>query len=417
MYTNIMIVWYMSYGLDFQMLVRLFLQQLLAVEDDTKLSSCDDLARLTTVAPTDMEEKMTRNSAISLVPGLTLSHGVPSPPTTVPLEADNRAVNTNSISVDEDSVSDHVRDDQQPGKSNGDEIAPAQDVSLSVDGDGKNLDLINPFGDELDADMESKEQINSKSAVRKQQQEPNQQQQELNQQQQEPNQQQEEPNQQQQLTGAADTFSVVQVTEGGGQQMGSLTARVVSPNAPASLLDTDLHVPLTPLSPDATLPSCQDNKEFTSLVAEALPVSLYDDQCKTGDSVLCEGSTNLVSTDNEVLPVGVEDTDPCGQGENLSTNMGMQPQTPSQHQATPSRALSSAELSLKQRLREEGGEGGERAGKQEEREEGYKKAGKQDEFAAVREMMDLTAADLMIESQLLGAGEDEATVPSCSPVR
>jgi len=128
-----------------------------------------------------------------------------------------------------------------------------------------------------------------------------------------------------------------------------------------------------------------------------------------------------VSTDNEVLPVGVEDTVPCGQGENLSTNMGMQPQTPSQHQATPSRsdvrALSSAELSLKQRLREEGRKGGERAGKQEEREEGYKKAGKQDEFAAVREMMDLTAADLMIESQLLGAGEDEATVPSCSPVR
>jgi len=32
--------------------------------------------------------------------------------------------------------------------------------------------------------------------------------------------------------------------------------------------------------------------------------------------------------DNEVLPVGVEDTVPCGQGENLSTNMGMQPQTP-----------------------------------------------------------------------------------------
>jgi len=408
-------------GLKFQMLVWLFLQQLLAVEDDTKPSSCDDLARLTTVAPTDMEEKVTPNSAISLVPGLTLSHGVPSPPTTVPQEADSRAVNTNSLSVDEDSVSDHVRDDQQPGKSNGDEIAPAQDVSLSVDGDGKNLDLLNPFGDELDADMESNEQISSKYAVRKQQQEPNQQQQELNQQQEEPSQQQQEPNQQQQLTGAADTFSEVQVTEGGGKQMGSLTARVVSPNAPASLLDTDLHVPLTPLSPDATLPSCQDNKEFTSLVAEALPVSLYDDQCKTSDSALCEGSKNLVSTDNEVLPVGVEDTVPCGQGENLSTNMGMQPQTPSQHQATPSRsdvrALSSAELSLKQRLREEGRKGGERAGKQEEREEGYKKAGKQDEFAAVREMMDLTAADLMIESQLLGAGEDEATVPSCSPVR
>lgn len=399
------------------MLVWLFLQQLLAVEDGTKPSGCGDLARLTTVAPTDIEEKMTPNSAISLVPGLTLSHGVPSPPTTVSQEADNRAVNTNSISVDEDSVSDHVRDDQQPGKSNGDEIAPAQDVSPSVDGDGKNLDLLNPFGDELDADMESTEEISSKPAVRKQQQEPNQQ--ELNQQE-ELSQQQQEPNQQQQLTGAADTFSVVQVTEGGGQQMGSLTAQVVSPNAPASLLDTDLHVPLTPLLPDATLPSCQDNKEFTSLVAEALPISLYDDQHKTSDSVLCEGSKNLVSTDNEVLPVGVEDTVPCGQGENLSTNMGMQPQTPSQHQATPSRsdvrALSSAELSLKQRLRE-GGEGGERAGKQEEREEGYKKAGKQDEFAAVREMMDLTAADLMIESQLLGAGEDEATVPSCSPVR
>ena len=355
-----------------------------------------------------MEEKPTPNSAISFVPGLALSHGVSSPPATVPLEADNRAVNTNNISVDEDSalLSNNVTDDH----SNGGED------------DGKNLDLLNPF---VDADVENAEQISSEPAVG----EPQDQQQELNQHQQEPSQQQQEPSQQQQqLTGATDTFSVAQVTGGCVQQfqhLGSLTAQMVSPKAPAAVLDTDLCAALTSLSPDATLPICEHNKELTSLLAGALPESLYDDQCKTGDSIICEGSKNLLtSTTNELLPVGVttsvselEDTALCEQGEVLSTNTGTQPQTPSHQQATPSQsdvpALSSAELSLDstrhkwQRRRGEEGGG----------EEGGKQAGKHDEFAAVQEMMDLTAADLMMESQLLGGGGDEATVPSCSPAR
>ena len=156
-------------------------------------------------------------------------------------------------------------------------------------------------------------------------------------------------------------------------------------------LNADLHVPPPPLSPDATLPNSQSSKEHTEL---SLPESLYDGN--TSDSKLPEDSKTSNSSELPLeFPTFVSELE---EGVNAGT------QLPSQHQNTPIQPNITAPNSTpckRQRLKQ--GE-----------EESYR-GQEQDEFAAVQEMMDLTAADLAIESQLLGG--DEATVPSCSPAR
>ena len=319
------------------------------VEDIPKLDSHDSQDTLAEVATVDVEKKTTLNSAIAFIPGLALSQGVSSP---IAMATEASQVDSKGVDTDSGTLSSNLEASQRTGKSNGDKRMASRE--LCPDEDEKNLNLLDPFRDDVDTESMSTELV-SKGG---------------------------------QQGTAVPTVRPLDLDEG------------CTHNTLAEL-DADLHVPLPPLSPDATLPNSQSSKEHTEL---SLPESLYDGN--TSDGKLPEDSkTSLMSNSSELpleFPTSVSELE---EGVNAGT------QLPSQHQNSPIQpnitallpTKSSPNSTLCKRQRLEQG-----------KEESYR-GQEQDEFAAVQEMMDLTAADLAMESQLLGG--DEATVPSCSPAR
>ena len=329
----------------------MYLQEPLAVEDLPKLDSHDSQDTLGEVATVDVEKKTTPNSDIAFIPGLALSQGVSSP---VAMATETPQVDSKVVDTDSGTLSSNVDANQCTGKSNSDKrMASCELGPTGEDEDEKNLNLLDPFRDELDVDTES--------------------------------------------------TSTELVTK--GDQQGTAVP-IVHPlgldegrtHNTLAELDADLHVPLPPLSPDATLPNSQSSKEHTEL---SLPESLYDGN--TSDDKLPEDSkTSLMSNSSEV-PLEFTTSVSKLEGVNVGTQLPSQLQnTPIQPNITVPKSSPNSTPCKRQRL-EQG---------EEERYRGQE----QDEFAAVQEMMDLTAADLAMESQLLGEG-DEATVPSCSPAR
>ena len=321
------------------------------MEDLPKLDSHDSQDTLAEVATVDVEKKTASNSGIAFIPGLALSQGVSSPvfmATEAP-QVDSKVVDTDSVTL-----SSNVEATQCTGKSNSDKrMASCELGPTGEDEDEKNLNLLDPFRDELDVDTES--------------------------------------------------TPTELVTKGDQQGTAVPTVRPLDldegrTHNTLAELDADLHVPLPLLSPAATLPNSQSSKEHTEL---SLPESLYDGN--TSDGKLPEDSkTSLMSTSSEE-PLEFATSVSELEGVNVGTQLPSQLQnTPIQPNITAPKSSPNSTPCKRQRLKQ--GEEESHCGQE------------QDEFAAVQEMMDLTAADLAMESQLLGEG-DEATVPSCSPAR
>ena len=317
------------------------LQEPLAGEDTSELDSHDSPETLGTAG---VEKKTTSNSAI---PGLALSQGVCSP---VAMATEASQVDSKGmVSVDSSTLSSNEKVSQQTGKSIGDERMASHELCpAGEDKDERNLNLLDPFRDEVDEGTES-------------------------------------------------------ISIANRDQQGT-TVTTVHPSdldKGQNTLDAGVHVALPPLSPDATLPNTQSDKEHTEQ-----PESLYDgNHCDTSERKLPE--TSLMSNSSELPPEFPTSVSKLEEGVNTGT------QLPSQHQNIPIQPNITALLPTKsspnstpcKRQKLEQGEEESYCGRE------------QDEFAAVQEMMDLTAADLAMESQLLGEGGDEAMVPSCSPAR
>lgn len=323
------------------------MQEPLAGEDTPGLDSPDSHETLAEVGTAGVEKKTTSNSAI---PGLALSQGVCSP---VAMATEASQVDSKGmVGADSSTLSSNEKASQQTGKSIGDERMVSRELCpVGEDKDERNLNLLDPFRDEPDEGTES---ISTEPIANRDQ--------------------------------HGTTVTTIHPSDLDKGQ---------------NTLDADVHVALPPLSPDATLPNSQSDKEHTEQ-----PESLYDgNHCDTSDSKLPE--TSLMSSSSELPPEFPTAVRELEEGVNIGT------QLPSQHQNIPIQPNITALLPTKsspnstpckrQRL-------------EQVEEESYC-GQEQDEFAAVQEMMDLTAADLAMESQLLGEGGDEAMVPSCSPAR